>query len=255
MRSLSIVIPAFNEAATIEETVHQALAVGAHVVSSLEVAVCDDASTDNTAGRLRALSATDPRIRAFHRRRNRGIEASIRALYATARGEHCFLISADGQWPMAALVDMAAVLDREGADLVVGVRRSKSEVYTPYRRALSASYEWLVRALGSPAGDPGSIKLGLTAVLRTPVAARGVFAEGERLIRAGRNGYRVAECQVPFAPRRAGRATGARPRVVAAAVADVLRVVASLAVGWPAPSAPIVDADDPHDLTRGLVTP
>jgi hypothetical protein len=150
-----------------------------------------------------------------------------------------FLISADRQWPMTSLVAMAEAT--RDADFVIGVRPDKRSVYTPYRRAISWSYERVVRALGAPGGDPGSIKLARRELLHAPVAARGVFAEGERVIRAARSGARVVEVPVEFHRRGAGKATGARGNVVARALVDAVRVAASLAVGWPRAELPRPD--------------
>jgi hypothetical protein len=247
LRSLSILIPAYNERATIDSVVADALRVGGELVPALEVVVCDDGSSDGTGELLDAIAARDTRVRPLHRPDNRGIEASIRALYAAADHDFAFLISADGQWPMESLRPMAAAIDR-GADLVVGTRRNKVSVYTPYRQLVSACYERIARALGSPAGDPGSIKLGRTEALRVPVAAVGVFSEAERLIRAARRGYSVVEVPVEFHPRQAGRATGARPRVVLRAAWDVLRAASSLLIGWPHPRSP--ECDVPSGLAR-----
>jgi dolichol-phosphate mannosyltransferase len=238
--SLSIVIPAYNEAASIEASVMDALEVGAAHARALEVIVCDDASRDATGAIVDAIAARDPRVVALHRATNRGIEASIRTLYAQARHEWVFLNSADRQWPMTALVPMAAAAEA-GADFVIGVRSNKREVYTPYRRAISWSYERLVRALGAPGGDPGSIKLARRELLHRAVVARGVFAEGERVIRAARGGARVVEVPVDFHRRGAGKATGARHDVVTRAVLDAGRVAASLALGRPAPRLPEPD--------------
>jgi dolichol-phosphate mannosyltransferase len=238
--SLSIVIPAYNEAASIEASVADALAVGASQARSLEVLVCDDASADATGAIVDAFAARDPRVVVLHRATNRGIEASIRTLYAQARHDWVFLNSADRQWPMTALVPMAAAAEA-GADFVIGVRSNKRDVYTPYRRAISWSYERLVRALGAPGGDPGSIKLARRELLHRAVVARGVFAEGERIIRAARAGARVVEVPVEFHRRGAGKATGARRDVVVRAVIDVGRVAASLGLGRPAPRLPVPD--------------
>jgi len=256
LRSLSILIPAYNEHATIDSVVADALRVGAEIAPVLEVVVCNDGSSDSTGKQLDEIALRDPRVRPLHRLQNRGIEASIRALYAAADHDYAFLISADGQWPMESLRAMAAAIDR-GADLVVGTRDNKSRVYTPYRRLVSAAYGRIARALGSPVGDPGSIKLGRTEAFRLPVAAVGVFAEAERLIRAARSGFSLVEVPVEFHPRLSGRATGARPRVVLRAAADVLRARASLLLGWPHARAPECDvleaADRPEDpKTPGL---
>ena len=239
LSSLSIVIPAYNEAETIEATIDDALGVGPSVARELEVWICNDGSRDHTAQLVAARATVDGRVRMLDRAANAGIEASIRALYARARHEWVFLISADRQWPMTALVDMAGAAE-QGADFVIGVRSNKREVYTPYRRALSWGFERIVRALGAPGRDPGSIKLARRELLHAPVAARGVFAEGERVIRAARSGARVVEVAVDFQRRGAGEATGARPDVVARAIVDALRVTSSLAVGWPGAERPDV---------------
>ncbi|HWO23725.1 MAG TPA: glycosyltransferase family 2 protein [Kofleriaceae bacterium] len=225
--SLSIVIPAYNEEGSIGATIEDALRVGAGASGELEVVVCDDGSADATA----AIARRYP-VRLVEHAQNRGIEASMRDLYRAARGAWVFLMSADRQWPMEALVPMAAAAEA-GADFVIGVRGNKREVYTPYRRALSWTYERIVRALGAPGGDPGSIKLARRELLDRPLVAAGVFAEGERVIRAARGGARVVEVPVPFHRRARGQATGARPRVVARALADAARVAASLTIGRP----------------------
>ena len=232
LSSLSIVIPSYNEGSTIAATVDDALRIGARVARELEVIVCDDASTDDTAEILAARRANEPRLRVLDRTTNAGIEASIRALYAHADKDWVFLISADREWPMTSLVDMAGAAER-GAELVIGVRVNKRAVYTPYRRIISWGYQRVVRALGAAANDPGSIKLARRELLHTAVTARGVFAEGERVIRAARSGARVVEVPVEFDRRGAGQATGARHDVVAAALLDVVRVTSSLVIGWP----------------------
>jgi dolichol-phosphate mannosyltransferase len=240
LSSLSIVLPAYNEAASIAASIDDALAVGAGVARELEVVVCNDGSRDDTAAIVRARAASDARVRLLDREANRGIEASMRALYARAYHDWVFLMSADRQWPMASLVDMARAADA-GADFVIGVRANKRDVYTPYRRVISWGYERIVRTLGAPGGDPGSIKLARRELLHAAVTARGVFAEGERVIRAARGGARVVEVPVEFHRRGAGQATGARRDVVTRAFVDAVRVASSLALGWPRPELPEPD--------------
>jgi dolichol-phosphate hexosyltransferase len=238
LAGLSIVIPAYNEAGSIATTVEDALRIGAQVARELEVIVCNDGSRDDTSKILGAID--DPRVRVLDRQVNRGIEASMRALYANATHEWVFLMSADRQWPMTSLVDLAGAAER-GADFVIGVRPNKRDVYTPYRQVVSWGYERIVRAFGAPAGDPGSIKLARRELLDAAVAARGVFAEGERVIRAARSGARVVEVAVEFQRRGAGKATGARRDVVARAIVDAVRVASSLTLGWPKPEKPTPD--------------
>lgn len=240
LASLSIVVPAYNEAASIAETIDDALRIGGTVARELEVLVCNDGSRDDTAKIVAAAAARDPRVRLLDRPQNAGIEASMRALYANARYDWVFLMSADRQWPMHSLIELALAAER-GADFVIGVRTNKRAIYTPYRRLVSWGYERIVRALGAPGGDPGSIKLARRELMNREVASHGVFAEGERLIRAARSGARVVEVGVEFTRRGAGKATGARRDVVARALVDAARVTSSLLVGWPRPKLPKSD--------------
>ncbi len=240
LSTLSIVGPAYNAAESIAATIDDALRVGAGVARELEVLVCNDGSRDDTARIVAEAAGRDGRVRLLDRERNAGIEASMRALYANARMEWVFLMSADRQWPMTTLVDLAGAAER-GADFVIGVRTNKRSVYTRYRRIVSWGYERIVRALGAPGGDPGSIKLARRELLHAAVASRGVFAEGERVIRAARSGARVVEVAVEVRPRNAGKATGARRDVVARALVDAARVTSSLLVGWPRPKPPKSD--------------
>jgi glycosyltransferase involved in cell wall biosynthesis len=230
LASLSIVIPAFNEEASIARTIEDALEAGRRVTSELEVLVCNDGSADATSEHV----ARFPEVRLIDHPVNLGIEASIRDLYAAARGEWVFLNSADRQWPMSNLYPMVEAAER-GADFVVGVRENKREVYSHYRRIVSWSYERLVSAMGAPARDPGSIKLARRKLLARRVVSRGVFAEGERVIRASRDGARIVEVPVEFVRRGAGKATGARAKVVARAALDAVRLASSLRLGWPRP--------------------
>ena len=240
LRSLSIVVPAFNEAASIEATILDALDIGSRAAHELEVLVCNDGSRDDTGVIAAAAAARDPRVRVLDRTLNRGIESSLRTLYASARCEWVFLMSADRQWRMETLLDLAVAAEG-GADFVIGVRSNKRKVYTSYRQLVSWSYERIVRALGAPTRDPGSIKLARRELLDTAVTSRGVFAEGERVVRAARSGARVVEVVVEFQPRAAGKATGARGDVVRRALFDAVRVVGSLTVGWPKPVRPTPD--------------
>jgi len=75
--SLSIVVPAYNEAASIEATVADALEVGTSVSPVLEVLVLDDGSRDETGELVAAVAARDPRVRLISRAADRGIPASV----------------------------------------------------------------------------------------------------------------------------------------------------------------------------------
>ena len=142
-------------------------------------------------------------------------------------------VSADRQWPMTALAPMAAAAEA-GADFVIGVRSNKREVYTPYRRVISWGYERIVRALGAPGGDPGSIKLARRELLaRRGRGARRVRRGRARDPRGARRGARRRGAGRVSPPRRRARRPARAAMWSCARSSTPVRVAASLALGWP----------------------
>jgi len=93
--SVSVVIPTWNRADRLVEAIRSALEQSAPV---LEVLICDDGSTDDSAERVATLAAVDPRVRWLPGARggrpaiprNRGIAAS--------RGEWLAFLDSDDTW-------------------------------------------------------------------------------------------------------------------------------------------------------------
>jgi glycosyltransferase involved in cell wall biosynthesis len=88
---LSVLMPAFNEKATIREVI---AAVKAAPFRK-EIVVVDDASTDGTGAILRELASADPTIRLLRHDRNRGKGASLRTAFAVAMGDVWLIQDAD----------------------------------------------------------------------------------------------------------------------------------------------------------------
>jgi glycosyltransferase involved in cell wall biosynthesis len=90
---LSIVIPVFNEADTVDEIVDRARR--APVGLDQEIILIDDGSTDGTAERLHKLAAEAAAIRIISHERNAGKGAAVRAGIAAARGDIILIQDAD----------------------------------------------------------------------------------------------------------------------------------------------------------------
>lgn len=95
--ALSLVIPCYNEATTIQDTVEILVAyMTAHFPKLLyELILVDDGSTDETAAILGELSAAYPSIRCHRLPYNQGRGAAIKAGIATSTGEKLILLDAD----------------------------------------------------------------------------------------------------------------------------------------------------------------
>ncbi len=89
---VSVVVPAYDEAVTIENCVRSILRSD---YPRYEVLCVDDGSADDTFARLQALAATHPRVTAM-RQENAGKGAALNTGIAAARGEVLLLVDADG---------------------------------------------------------------------------------------------------------------------------------------------------------------
>jgi len=124
---LSVVIPCYNEEASIPELLRRVrLACEAAPISSYEIVLIDDGSRDRTWQMIEQM-AEDPtsHVVGVALSRNHGHQLALTAGLETARGENIFIIDADLQDPPELLTPMLAKLG-EGADVVYGQRASRS---------------------------------------------------------------------------------------------------------------------------------
>lgn len=103
---VSVVVPAYNTAATIDEMITSVLR---QTLANLELVICDDASTDDTV--LRIETYTDPRIRLIRNPENRGEGAARDAAIDAARGRWLAVLDADDAWQPDRLERLAACAD------------------------------------------------------------------------------------------------------------------------------------------------
>jgi len=115
---LSVVIPVYNEAATIERTVAAVRSVDVNQ----EIIVVDDHSTDGTRKRLDAMAAADPALRVLCQDQNRGKGAALRAGFAVARGRFIVIQDADLEYDPADYPKLLRPLVDDRADVVFGSR-------------------------------------------------------------------------------------------------------------------------------------
>jgi dolichol-phosphate mannosyltransferase len=109
--TLSIVIPAFNEAASIETVVREALEVFESGLETFEIIVIDDGSDDDTAGALSVLAREDARVRVILHPNRSGKSAALRTGFLAARARWVATMDGDGQDDPRSVVEMAKAVD------------------------------------------------------------------------------------------------------------------------------------------------
>jgi len=119
---VSVVVPAFNAAGTIHETLQS---VSQQTHPHLDVIVVDDGSTDETAAIARRHSLNDPRVRVISRP-NEGVASARNEGIRASRGEFIAFIDADDLWHPTKIAKQLAALQSAGPETAL--------VYSPFRQ-------------------------------------------------------------------------------------------------------------------------
>lgn len=122
--SLSVLMPVYNERATVVEAVVQVLGTD-FIVEGVELIVVDDGSTDGTADELAARS-WPVTVRIVTHRQNRGKGAAVRSALGNARGRWAVIMDADLEYDPSDLNVVLEPLVAGEADAVFGTRGFQS---------------------------------------------------------------------------------------------------------------------------------
>ncbi len=116
--TLSIVVPAFNEEATLARVVEKLI----HVPYLFEIVIVDDCSSDRTLEIARQLAAKYPQVRALTHQRNRGKTDALRTGFAETKGNIVIVQDADLEYDPSEMKDVIQPIVEGVADVVFGSR-------------------------------------------------------------------------------------------------------------------------------------
>ncbi|MFZ0632570.1 MAG: glycosyltransferase family 2 protein [Acidobacteriaceae bacterium] len=175
---ISVVVPIFNE----EEIVtafHAAVAASLRRIGEeWEVVYVNDGSRDSSLELLRGLQSEDPHVVVVDLSRNWGHMGAISAGLQTARGDAIVLMDGDFQDPPEAIPDLVESW-RQGAQVVVAVRRSRQES----RRLLAFLFPLFYRVLGALSDYPIPLNAGIFGLLdRQAVDSINAMRENNRYL-------------------------------------------------------------------------
>lgn len=142
---LSVVIPAYREAANILGTLTNVAGALAETGLSAEVLVIDDGSTDETAAIVRANLDRCPGTILLVNERNMGFGWTYRRGVDAATGDHIVMVHGDNAWSAATLADLFRECGK--ADVVVGYTRDMWRSRTFSRTLASKTFTLLVNLI------------------------------------------------------------------------------------------------------------
>ena len=221
MTSLSVVLPAYNEAENISEMVSSVMKTVKPLTDDYEIIVVDDGSRDGTAEVVRGLSAEWPQVRLLGHEVNRGYGAALYSGLRAATKDLIFFTDADRQFELADLHKFWPEI--EGVDMVIGYRPERADPF--HRRLFGWGWSWLTNLLfGYTARDVDcAFKLFRREIMdNIDVRSMGATFSAEFLVRAKARGYTIRELPVRHLPRTAGSQTGSRLDVILRAFRELL---------------------------------
>jgi glycosyltransferase involved in cell wall biosynthesis len=220
--SVSVCVPAFNEAGNVEALLRDCERVLGEAGVAFEIIVVDDGSRDATPAVLAALAAEVPALRVITHAANEGYGKTLRDAWAAATKDYIFYTDGDRQFDMGELAAFLPLLD--GRRAVVGYRVARAE--GALRRFTSWGYNAFVRLVFSLRLrdiDCSFKFLPRRAVQALDLKADKFFIDTELMLKLAAAGVPVVERGVRHLPRAYGRST-----VSAGHILTTLREVAAL---------------------------
>jgi dolichol-phosphate mannosyltransferase len=219
---LSVVLPAYNEEASLPQAIEQCRRLVEVFSGTIEVIVVDDGSEDATSTVVEKARHELPWLGLVRHDSNLGYGRAIRTGLAKATGTFVFYTDADNQFDITELAEHWPLL--ENLDMLAGYRVYR---YDPFPRLFASwVYNRLVRVLFRVRvrDVDCSFKVMRRSRLDSIVLlSTDFFIDTELVARARKWNWRIAEVGVRHFPRRAGKTT-VRPSDVPKTLRVVIRM-------------------------------
>ena len=223
MHSISVVIPAYNEALNVAAAVGSAVAAIEKISTDYEIILVDDGSRDGTSDVANEILPRFPHLRVVRNEPNRGYGGALRRGFDESTKELILFAPADNQFDLAESPKLIALID-QGADIASGFRAERNDPLI--RRLNGMGWNFAIRLLFgflSHDIDCGFKVLRRSILARVPLYSSGAMIDTEMLAGAKARGFVIMDTPVKHLPRTAGKPTGANLRVILRAFRDLLR--------------------------------
>lgn len=152
---LSIVVPAYNEAASIDIFYDRVCTVIETLGMRAEFIFVNDGSTDDTLEKLLRHQRSDPRVVVIDLSRNYGKEIALTAGLDVTRGRAAIPIDADLQDPPELISDLVAAWQQ--GYRIVNARRINRQGETYIKKATASMFYWLIQRINREVRIPANV--------------------------------------------------------------------------------------------------
>jgi glycosyltransferase involved in cell wall biosynthesis len=183
-RSLSVIIPAYNESENILATLDNVTTALAPLALPHEILVIDDGSRDNTADLVTSSLSRFSNVRLLKNERNMGFGWSYRRGVEAASLAHAVMVHGDNAWGAATLGELFA---RVGdADIIIGYTRDMWHSRPLMRTLISKTFTFIVNVItGRRLKYYNGLQIHRAGVLKSlTIQSTGYGFQAEVLVRA-----------------------------------------------------------------------
>lgn len=199
---LTVIIPAFNEEATVPSAAREIARVLEGREIDYELLFVDDGSKDGTARMIQQAAEENERVRGICFSRNFGKEAAMFAGLEAAKGDCAAVMDCDLQHPPEALLEMYELWE-QGYEVIAGVKADRGKESLAYKLSAKTFYKMISGATGIDMAKASDFRLldrrAVDALLEMP--ERGVFFRAL----SSWIGFKTAEVPFEVAERVAGK--------------------------------------------------
>ncbi|MFA5156884.1 MAG: glycosyltransferase [Candidatus Omnitrophota bacterium] len=221
-RSVSLILPMFNEKEYLEKTVSTVISVLEPSFPDFEVIVVDDASNDGSGMVAERLAAGDSRIRVIHHKKNRKLGGVLKTGFSAASKE--IVVYTDMDMPFD-LSQLSAVIPLVfDSDIVIGCRIGKREsflrvVYSwAYNKLINVIFKTRVKDVNF------ALKIFKRKILNEiKLKSEGSFINAEFLAKARKLGYSIKEVEIDYTPRTYGISRLSTPPVICKVLYEIVK--------------------------------
>ena len=200
---ISVILMAFNEAASLAAVAAEIHSELDSLGESYELLIVDDGSSDGTSKIADELAAALSFVRVHHHTVNLGLGAVYRTGFAESRGDLVTFFPADGQFPATIISQYVAAID--DTDMILGILPERGGPVAA--RLLSLAERLLLRALFGHFPRFQGILMFRRSLLdgtRLVSQGRGWTVLMEFILRQARAGARIKNLPITIRPRRDG---------------------------------------------------
>jgi len=227
MCELSLILPAYNEEASLKAVIASLVQAFEHSKVGYELILVDNGSFDHTPGIIQQLASKNPRLKAVSIQVNQGFGWGVICGLKKAHGRFIGYMASDGQVAPQDVVKVFEAIRVNGYDVAKAKRVVREDGFV--RKVLSFCYNWLfawlfhVRSLDIN-GTPKIFRRELLKEFN--LVSKDWFIDAEFMIKANYLKLRLSEVPIQFLPRRSGRSA-----VSAMTIVEFLKNMLSYKIG------------------------